>query len=379
MNKMIDEREYQMCKRCIMDTSDPEIVFDADGICNHCKEYEKKLKIINATDSNVAHQYALNMLEKIKKDGRGKKYDCVIAYSGGADSTFVVDWAKKAGLRAILVTVDDGWGLEETARNIKRVSEKTGFPLEIFYIDHDEINDLYRSFILANVIDIEMPIDQALQAVFVKTAKKYKVKYILTGSNIQTEGIMAKSWAFNKQDLKNILDIHKHFGKVELKQYPMISLWTLYWYRLTKSIQYFKPLWYMEYDRAEAVEYFQKEYGWEPYEKNSESIFTRFDKRVILPCKFGVDKKRGNYSAMIMSGQLTRSQAKKMIEYGNDYHPAELWIEDLKVVCDRLEFDREWFVSKYLFAKRVPHTNYATYAWLYKIIGFLKKVRNFIK
>ena len=371
------EREYQICKRCVMDTSDPNIVFDENGICNHCKEYEQKLKIMGADNPIKAKEYVGEMIRKIKKDGKGKPYDCVIAFSGGADSTYTVHWAYTHGLRAVLIAVDDGWGLKEQMENIEKVADKTGFPLEVFKVNQAEINDLYKSFILANVIDIEMPIDQVLQAVFIKTAQKYGVKYILTGSNIQTEGIMAKDWAFNKQDLKNILDIHKKFGTVELKNYPMINPWKLYWYRLTKSIQYFKPLWFIKYDREEAVEFFKKEYDWIPYGKNSESLFTRFDKRVILPCKFGVDKIRGNYSAMIMSGQMTRSEAKFNLENDVDgYNPKEQWIEDTKAFCDKLGISREWFINDYIFAKRVPHTDYAYHAWLYKTIGMLKWIRN---
>jgi len=292
MAENMSEREYKMCKRCVMDTTDPDIVFDEDGICNHCKAYEQKLKIANAVTQEDKYKYLKTMLEKIRKDGNGKEYDCLIGFSGGADSTFVVDWAHRMRLRAVLVTIDDGWGIPETMRNIERVAEKCKFPLEVWKIDEEEINDLYRAFLKANVIDIEMPIDHLLQAVFIESAKAWGTKYILTGSNIQTEGIMPKSWAFNKQDAKNIKAIHKRFSTMKLKSYFTISPWKLYWYRLTKKFHYFKPLWHLDYNREEAVKGFQEKYGWEPYEKNSETVFTRFDKRVILRCKFGVEKIR---------------------------------------------------------------------------------------
>lgn len=359
-----------------MNISDPDIVFDSKGICNHCKEYENKLNKLGLNDKDKSYQYIMNKFEEIKKEGKGKKYDCVIAFSGGADSSTVVRIAKETGLRAILVNADDGWGLPETAKNVEAIAKATGYPLIVYKLNEKEINDLYLSFLKANVIDIEMPIDQALQAVFIQTALKYKVKYILTGSNIQTEGIMAKAWAFNKQDLKNILDIHKKFGTVELKEYPKISLWKLYWYKLTHKIEYVKPLWYLTYNRANEVEILKQDYGWIPYGKNSESLFTRFDKRCILPMKFGVDKSRGNFSAMIMSGQMTRKEAIHHLEYDDygHYDPSELWIKDMEDFCAKLGVTQDWFFE-YIFEKPVPHTNFATYAWLYKLISLVKWIK----
>ncbi len=35
------KRAYQICTHCVMDTSDSAIVFDANGICDHCQGFEK--------------------------------------------------------------------------------------------------------------------------------------------------------------------------------------------------------------------------------------------------------------------------------------------------------------------------------------------------
>ena len=37
---------YQVCKRCVMDTTDPEIVFNNHGFCNHCETFLEEVKII---------------------------------------------------------------------------------------------------------------------------------------------------------------------------------------------------------------------------------------------------------------------------------------------------------------------------------------------
>ena len=52
------------------------------------------------------------VLEKIKKDGKGKDHDCLIGLSGGVDSSYVAYIAKeKFGLRPMLFHVDAGWEL----------------------------------------------------------------------------------------------------------------------------------------------------------------------------------------------------------------------------------------------------------------------------
>jgi len=372
-----EEREYRMCKRCVMDTSDPDIVFDENGICNHCTNYENNILM---KDSNAKWNELSVMFNEIQMAGKGKEYDCIIMLSGGADSSLVVHTAKEMGLRAVLITLDDGWGIPEVMENIEAIVLKTGYPLVKYNLNQAEINDLYKAYIKANVIDIETPFDQVISYVAIEMAKEWDVNYILTGSNMQTEGIMAKTWAFNKLDRKNLLAIHKKHGTIPLDTYRTYSPWKLYWYKLRGKYKFIKPLCMMKYDRDKAVETLKRDFDWKPYKKNSESLFTRFDKRVILPVKFGVEKIRGNYSAMIMSGLMTRSEAKFNLKYDVDgYKPTELWIEDMKEFCRKLELDTNWFTSEYFFAGQTPHTDYAYHKWLYKLLDVLRWGRNLFR
>jgi hypothetical protein len=63
--------EYQIFKKCVMDTSDPEIVFDEDGVCNYCKSYEaRKKKFTPLAEKKHLHLQA--MIDSARKKGKVK-------------------------------------------------------------------------------------------------------------------------------------------------------------------------------------------------------------------------------------------------------------------------------------------------------------------
>ena len=92
--------DYRICARCLMDTSDPEIVFDEQGVCHHCHDYDRQIaqKVLGG---EAGRNYLEALVEKMKQDGRGKDYDCIIGVSGGVDSTYVAYLVKQMGLRPL--------------------------------------------------------------------------------------------------------------------------------------------------------------------------------------------------------------------------------------------------------------------------------------
>ena len=81
-------KDYRVCSNCVMDTSDSRIVFDEKGVCDHCRNFYENIK--PNWDTGDAGQSKLNeLLARIKRDGAGKKYDCLIGLSGGMDSSYV--------------------------------------------------------------------------------------------------------------------------------------------------------------------------------------------------------------------------------------------------------------------------------------------------
>ena len=187
MNEKINK--YQMCSRCIMDTKDdPDIVFDLQGICNHCGTYDRVAKERLSWGEQRASKLA-SLLEEVKASGRDNDYDCVVGASGGVDSTYVALLAKGFGLRALVVHCDNGWNSELAVKNIENIVKKLDFDLFTYVINWEEFKDLQMSYLKASVVDIEALTDHAITASLFQVAARHRIKYILSGENMVTEGV----------------------------------------------------------------------------------------------------------------------------------------------------------------------------------------------
>jgi N-acetyl sugar amidotransferase len=335
------ERKYQICVKCVMDTSDKDITFDEQGVCSHCRSFEEKVKAMPVSSYNKDEKRQ-ELIQKIKEDGKGKKYDCIIGVSGGVDSTYVAYLAAKEGLRCLAVHLDNGWDSELAVANIEKTLKKCGFDLFTHVINWKEFKDLQRAYFKASVIDIEALTDHAIIAILYNIADKYGLKYIVSGSNTVTEGILPPSWAYNKQDEENIKDIHRRFGTVKLKTYPFLPQWKSIWYREVKNIGIVNFLDYYHYNKVEAKQTVKKELGWVDYGgKHFESVFTRFYQAYILRKKFGVDKRRAHLASLINFGQMSRDEALQILSQP-PYDP-KLLQQDLDFVIKKLDFTVEEF------------------------------------
>lgn len=360
----------RVCKRCVMDDLyDPEIKFSEEGFCNYCSGYFAK-KYLNSESNSDKQKSLSELLETIKKAGEGKKYDCVVGVSGGVDSTFMVYKAKELGLRPLAVHYDNGWNSELSVKNIESLLGKLDIPLYTIVNDWEEFRDLQLSFFKANVIDIELITDQAILAVMHQTAKKNKIKYILTGHNASTESILPRSWYHYKIDVLNIKSIHRKFGSRKLKTYPMVGL-----FEKLYSAKYHNPesislLNYLEYNKADAKKHLEEKIGWKDYGgKHFESIFTRFYQGYILPKKFKVDKRKAHLSALICSEQITREEAETELKK-SPYDEKQMQ-SDMEYVLKKLRMTQTEF-DQYIQAPPRNHLEFASYITRhYKIMKWL--------
>lgn len=306
--------DHKICSRCIMDTTDPDIRFNEQGVCNHCTSYEI-LANKNLLVGEQAEEKLNEIVDKIKKSGLNKDYDSIIGLSGGVDSSYLAYQAKKLGLRPLAVHFDNGWDSELSVRNIENIVKHLGFDLYTYVIDWEEFKDLQVSFFKASVIDIELLTDNAIISSMYKIARKKKIKFSLEGSNIVTEGVMPKSWNHWKADLKNIKAIQKRFGTRKIESFPTIGPWKRLFYQYSKMLTSVPLLNFLPYNKEEAVATLEREFGWKNYGgKHYESIFTKFYQAYVLPVKFNVDKRKAHLSSLICSGQLTRSKAMDIIK-----------------------------------------------------------------
>ncbi len=338
---MKSQREYQVCTRCVMDTSDQEITFDADGVCNHCTEYFELAKVLIPDPEEARRRYEA-MMNMVIDSGKGKEYDCVVGLSGGVDSSYVAYLAKEAGLRALTVHFDNGWNSELAVKNIENIVNKTGFDYQTNVVDWEEFKDLQIAFLKASVANAETPTDHAFLAAIYKLCKQYNIKYNLNGSNFATEGILPDSWGYNSKDVKHLKAIHKQFGNIKLKTYPLLGFRREFYYTYFKGVKNLRPLNLVGYKKMEAMEVLKREFGWKYYGgKHYESTFTKFFQAYILPTKFGYDKRRAHLSSLICNNEITREEAVKELSEPL-YQPNEL-AEDREYVCKKLGLSDQEF------------------------------------
>ena len=291
---------YQVCTRCVMDTTDHDILFDADGVCSHCRRWDSLEPRFRFSAEESRTRLAA-LADQVRR-GRGNgKYDSIIGLSGGIDSSYVAFLAAKLGLKPLAVHFDNGWNSEIAVSNIQKIVQKLGFDLYTYVIDWEEFRDLQRAFFKASVVDIEMLSDHAIFASMFRIARENGIKYVLSGTNFPTEHTMPASWYWRKQDVTNLRSIHAAYGEGPIKTFPTLT--TLRFQAAKKfgfGQQYVELLNSMPYRRGEALETLKREFDWQYYGgKHYESTFTKFYQAYVLPVKFGIDKRRAHYSDLI--------------------------------------------------------------------------------
>jgi N-acetyl sugar amidotransferase len=351
-----NNRPYQQCAYTLMDTiSDPYIVFDEKGVSNYYYEY-KKLEQESVFTGEAGNQKIQRLVSEIKKSGKGKKYDCITGVSGGVDSTYVVWKAKQLGLNPLIVHFDNGWNSELAVQNIQNIISILGFDLYTLVVEWNEFKDIQLSYFKANVVDIEAITDHAIIGTLYKLANQHGIKYILSGANIVTEGILPKYWIFNKADGMNIKDIHDKFGKIRLKTYPFFSTYRKRYYLNIKGIKTISLLNYLDYNKTEAKDTIRKELNWRDYGgKHQESIFTKFYQNYILPVKFGIDKRKAHLSTLIASGQISKDEA--VVELSKPIYEINQLKTDIEFVLKKLGLSQNEF-DEYLQIPRREHIEF---------------------
>lgn len=376
-------RPYQQCSMSVMDTiADPNITFDADGVCNYYHEYMKAETLHVLTGEAGKLKLAAEM-EKLKATGKGKPYDCILGLSGGVDSTFLCLLAKEQGLRPLVVHCDNGWNSELAQHNIEQTVNTLGFDLFTYVIHWEEFRELQLSYLKASVVDIEVLTDHAFMAVLYEQARKWKIKYVLAGMNIVTEQVLPSYWIYDKSDTTNIKDIHEKHGTRPLKtltSFPFLNYQTKRYCTDILKMQVVTPLNFIEYKYDDVKSQIIRELGWRDYGgKHYESVWTRFYQGYILPVKFNIDKRKAHYSNLIYSGQLTKEAALEKLR--SSAYPEAMLQEDMTFVLKKFGLTQVAFEA--LMSKpRKEHKDYAVqqgfygkYPWLKMFKPLIDKVK----
>ncbi len=339
----VKNKEYLICNNCIMDTSDPTIQFDVNGICDYCKNFKDIIKPSWITD-NVSNAKLLSIAKQIKKQGKGKDFDCIIGLSGGLDSSYVAYVAKEImGLRPLLLHVDAGWNTEQAVSNIEKLVNGLGLDLYTEVIDWEKMKNVQVAFLKSQIPDQDLPQDAAFFSSLYKFANKYKIKSIITGANYSTECCREpEEWGgYPGIDTTLFNDIISKYGDKSIGSFPLVDILKYkIWDRYINGMEVVKPLNLVPFSKKDAEKLLSDKFGWEPYlHKHHESRFTRFYEDYWLPRKFGYEKRRAHFSSLILTGQMTREDALKRI---SKPEMDELFLkQEFEYVANKLDLTKE--------------------------------------
>lgn len=361
----------KICCNCVMDTSDPNISFDENGVCNHCRNFNENIRPL-LENYNKRILVLEKEIDKIKIKNKKKEFDCIIGLSGGVDSSYLLHLAvKKFNLRPLVFHVDAGWNSSIAVSNIEKMIVKLNLTLQTNVVYWPEMRDLQLSFFRAQVPHLDTPQDHAFFASTYNYAVKYKINNILNGGNFSSEGVREPlDWHYHASDLYHLKDIHSKFGTKQLRKFPLCGIFKYkIFYRYFKNIKVLQPLNYINYNKKNAIDLLKKEYEWEEYShKHYESRFTKFYEGYWLLKKFGFDKRKAHYSSLILSKQMKREDALKKLNYdpinNNDIK------KELQYVANKLNISQSELESFF----KGKNKSFRDYKSNFKIINFFTKI-----
>ena len=316
----MNSRDYQICKCCVMDTSDDDIKFDSDGVCIRCNEY--KTRILPEWNHGKGHENELQaMIAEVKKRGEGKKYDCLFGLSGGLDSCYLLHLAvKQWGLRPFVIHIDTGWNLPETEENVKKIMDKLGVELHIEKMNWNEMREIQLAWFRTGLESLDAPQDHGYIALLDEYSCKMGIKYILNGYNIATEIVQdPAAWAKGagpSSDGTYMKDVMKKYCAIKIRKFPFTSGFKhKFWVPYVKGVKTLKPLNLVELTKDLMIKTLMDEYGFKPYrQKHFENLLTKFLEGWWEPTRFKHDLRRAWLSSLVMTNQLTREEALKILE-----------------------------------------------------------------
>lgn len=346
--------DKKVCSRCIYDETVPNISFDDNGECNYCKMIDN-LQNDYQTGTPSGEEKFLEIVEEIKKAGKGKHYDCIVGVSGGTDSSYMLYLAKKHGLRPLAVHYDNTWNSAIATENIRKVTTKLKIDLYTHVVANSEVDDIFKSFFKAGVVEFDGSTDIALAEVMYRAAAKYKIRYVLEGHSFRAEGVSPLGNAY--VDGKYIETVHKQFGTIPMKTFPNMSFLSFLKWIMFYKIQKIRPYWYINYDKQSAKEFLEKEYDWKYYGGHHlENRATAFQHSYLYPKRFNYDSRNNSLSAQVRSGLMTREDALK------EYYEKETLLEPelINYVKKRLKIGDEEF-NQLMNAPKKTYRDYKTY------------------
>jgi N-acetyl sugar amidotransferase len=361
----------QTCENCLMDTTDPEILFNSSGICSYCSD-SKNLNFVRV-GSEPKNKEIQILIDKITKESKNNEYDCLVGISGGVDSSYLARLVVEWNLTPLFVHVDAGWNTNVANENINKLLDVLNQEVYTVVIDWNRVKSSQVAFLKSGIANQDVPQDYLFSKSVLEVARKFKIKSILSGSNLATESVLPKQWGYNSQDSIHINAIQKVFIKdnqngVEVKGFAE----TVLSQKLNRTTVH-RPLNLIPYSRNMALNSLGEFCGWQDYgPKHFESRWTRYFQGYYLPLRYGYDKRKPHLSSRIHSGELSKAEALR--EMNESKYNLENRKEDEIFICNKLGISETFFEA----LKCSPLSHYSDFANQEKLINALKYLKKFL-
>lgn len=295
------------CSCCLFDSSFAKI--ESDGRCEYC-HLQEQLKFQSREPFN-------NVVERIKKKGKGKKYDCLVGISGGEDSSVLLFLTVNVWhLRPLVIHFDNHWNVPEANNNIEVLVKNLNVDFIRYFTNKKEYDLINDSLLWAGVPDADITNDVIMAKLMDRACKQYGIKYILNGHSFREEGSSPAKWS--RIDGKYMSNIYTKYTGHKLENYPILTIWDQV-YSGILGIQQVRPFHYDRIDRKPILNTLYS-WGWKHYgAKHTENYYTWFVGGWLLPKKFDIDKRKTYLSAQIREGMITKFQANEFLLENSEF------------------------------------------------------------
>ena len=336
--------QHRECARCLYGTHNvPLIHFDERGVCNYCRTLDSLAAEYPTGDKGWAILQKLAC--EIRAEQKHKRYDVAVGVSGGCDSSYLLVLAKQLGLRPLAVHFDNTWNSRIAVENIQRMLRALDIDLHTYVVDHDEYDDIYRSFLQAGTPDIEAPTDIGLAVTLNQACVQHSIRHIFEGHSFRTEGISPIGWLY--MDGRYITSIHRQFGTRPMRTYPNMPLGKFLKWTIAQRLVKIRPLYYLDYQKENTKRMLHERFGWQWYGGHHlENRFTAFFHSYFYPRRWGIDGRLLGHCALVWAGQMMRDEAAAEIAAPPVYDPGLIEFVKQRLRYSDEEFERVMTLPK---------------------------------
>lgn len=293
------------CRRCLFDDTVRGITFDAEGVCTFCR-LQEKMRAERARADGEA------LLARIARKGRSRRFDCVVPFSGGLDSSYVLYLVRKAGLKPIAVHTDNGWVTDVATRNMAAVTASLDVPLVKITQEWDVLRSGYRAFLEASVPEMCSVCEVTSLSELLTFASRLRIPDVLFGYSPETDGFAPLTWHY--VDGRYFDSVVNCFSDrpAELRRLNRVRFADMLRFILVHGIRCIQLPRFFPWDEEAIKRVLVAELGWVDGGRHSDCAFHPF-LTYVQRRKFGIVKLKTYLTARINAGLMTREDAQAMV------------------------------------------------------------------